>query len=120
MVIIRIIRFSTEMSKLIEHNLYLVSCGAHLFNNDSLAWSFYILWSITLLDYYVVELLFLVMWLDDIHYAFSFRPRIRNRSLSDPIRIREKNMVKDMVEAKSDPIRSVYTPSRECVLRCRA
>ena len=39
------------------------------------------------------------------------RNRIRNRSLSDPIRIREKNMVKDMVEAKSDPIRSVYTPS---------
>ena len=37
----------------------------------------------------------------------SIRPRIRNRSLSDPIRIREKNMV----EVKSDPIRSVYTPS---------
>ena len=35
----------------------------------------------------------------------SIRPRIRNRSLSDPIRIREKNMVKDMVEVKSDPIR---------------
>ena len=41
----------------------------------------------------------------------SIRPRIRNRSLSDPIRIREKNMVKDMVEAKSDPIWSVYTPT---------
>ena len=40
-----------------------------------------------------------------------FRHRIRNRSLSDLIRIREKNMVKDMVEAKSDPIRSVYTPT---------
>ena len=35
----------------------------------------------------------------------SIRPRIRNRLLSDPIRIREKNMVKDMVEAKSNPIR---------------
>ena len=34
----------------------------------------------------------------------SIRPRIRIRSLSDPIRIREKNMVKDMVEPKSDPI----------------
>ena len=43
----------------------------------------------------------------------SIRPRIRNRSLSDPIRIREKNMVKDMVEAKSDPIRSVYIPSND-------
>ena len=46
----------------------------------------------------------------------SIRPRIRNRSLSDPIRIREKNMVKDMVEAKSDPIRSVYTPTLGAVL----
>ena len=33
------------------------------------------------------------------------RHRIHNRSLSDLIRIREKNVVKDMVEAKSDPIR---------------
>ena len=40
-----------------------------------------------------------------IHY------RIRNRSLSDPIRIREKNIVKDMVETQSDPIRSIYTPT---------
>ena len=40
------------------------------------------------------------------------RHRIRNRSLSDPIRIREKNMVKDMVVSKSDPIRSVYTPTK--------
>ena len=39
------------------------------------------------------------------------RHRIRNRLLSDPIRIREKNTVKDMVEAKSDPIRSdPFTP----------
>ena len=128
MVIIRIIRFSTEMSKLIEHNLYLVSCGAHLLNNDSLAWSFYILWSITLLDYYVVELLFLVMWLDIyiVHtdptnflsapnplrfrsesVIISIRPRIRNRSLSDPIRIREKKYGKGYGRGKirSDPIR---------------
>ena len=35
----------------------------------------------------------------------SICTRIRNRSLSDPIRIREKSMVKDMVETKPDPIR---------------
>jgi hypothetical protein len=39
------------------------------------------------------------------------RIRIRNQSISASIRIREKYMVKDKVWAKSNYVRSVYTPS---------
>ena len=58
---------------------------------------------------------------DPLHFhsksvIISIRTRIRNRSLSDPIQIQEKNMVKDMVEKKSDPIRSVYTPIYKLVV----
>jgi hypothetical protein len=40
------------------------------------------------------------------------RFRIRIRSLSAPLRIRWKHMIEDMVKAKSNPIRSVYIPTR--------